>query len=160
MRHLVREGDSSNKILQRWKVVFLEGIDGYSHPPKFQKLAIGGFWINGFHKKTVSFTSRLVWGWKSEVRICTFTESCSWTLFIVEIGLICLANSGVGQCCIFVSSIKILSFEFSLRPASTVTAAIVFLWLVVNPIIGHQSGLDPQLKEESIFNLNHKGQRP
>ena len=47
--------------------------------------------------------------------------------FFVEMGLICLANSGVGQCCIFVSSIKILSFEFSLRPASTVTAAIVFL---------------------------------
>ena len=31
------------KIPQRWKVAFLEGIDEYIHPPKFQKLAIGGF---------------------------------------------------------------------------------------------------------------------
>ena len=36
------------KILQRWKVFFLEGIYEYIHPLKFQKLAIGGFWINGF----------------------------------------------------------------------------------------------------------------
>ena len=35
------------KIPQRWKVAFLEGIDEYIHPPKFQKLAIGGFWKNG-----------------------------------------------------------------------------------------------------------------
>ena len=31
------------KIPQRWKVAFWEGIDEYIHPPKFQKLAIGGF---------------------------------------------------------------------------------------------------------------------